>query len=217
MKFSKVISFILHPIFMPIIVLYLGIQNIDVLKFVLIDLLSYLYIIVVVFTMLLPLITSLILKKIGFVSSLEMKDKKERRKPLLYSLIWMIIGFQFLKVFQITPIISSIYIGAMIVIFLSLIITEKWKISLHLLGIGGATGAFIALNFIDGNLFNFVLIFFFLSGILAYARLEEKSHTFSQVYIAFILGVFIEGSAIYYYNSIISTISILRSSMASLL
>ena len=85
------------------------------------------------------------------------------------------------------------------------------------MGIGGATGTFIALNYIFGGIYYFIFLFFALSGLLAFSRLDQKAHNASQVYVGFVLGCVFQSLFIVNYSSIISTISILRSSIASLL
>ena len=63
----------------------------------------------------------------------------------------------------------------------------------------------------------FILLFLALSGLLAFDRLDQKAHNASQVYVGFVLGCIFQSLFIINYSSIISTISILRSSIASLL
>ena len=86
-----------------------------------------------------------------------------------------------------------------------------------MLGIGGATGSFIALNIVFGGLYYWIILFFFLSGLLAFSRLDLNAHTKDQVYTGFFLGCLLQTFFILYFNSTISTISIFLSSIASLL
>ena len=218
MKFSKIISYLLHPILMPIIVLYIGINNVDYLYLIFHNYSNNLYVIILTFTMVLPLISSILFVKSGRVESLEMRKKEERRGPLFVSALIMGIGFfKFYLISKLSFHLSAIYISSIILLFFAFLITKRWKISLHMLGIGGATGAFIALNYIFGGIYYFVVLFFFLSGLLAFSRLDQKAHNASQVYVGFVLGCVFQSLFIVYYSSIISTISILRSSIASLL
>ena len=218
MKFSKILSYLLHPILMPIIVLYIGINNVDYFYLIFHNYSNTLYLIILAFTMVLPLISAILFVKLGRVESLEMRKRKERRGPLFISILIMIIGFPiFYSIAKLSPHLSAIYISSIILLFFSFLITIRWKISLHMLGVGGATGTFIALNYIFGGIYYFVVLFFFLSGLLAFSRLDQKAHNESQVYVGFVLGCVFQSLFIVNYSSIISTISILRSSIASLL
>jgi len=218
MKFSKILSYLLHPILMPIIVLYIGINNVDYFYLIFHNYSNTLYLIILAFTMVLPLISAILFVKLGRVESLEMRKRKERRGPLFISILIMIIGFPiFYSIAKLSPHLSAIYISSIILLFFSFLIKIRLKISLHMLGIGGATGTFIALNYIFGGIYYFIFLFFALSGLLAFSRLDQKAHNESQVYVGFVLGCVFQSLFIVNYSSIISTISILRSSIASLL
>jgi len=206
---------------MPIIVLYIGINNVDYFYLIFYNYSNNLYLIILAFTMVLPLISAILFVKSGRVESLEMRKKEERRGPLFISAIIMIIGFPiFHSIAKRSFHLSSIYISSIILLFFAFLITKRWKISLHMLGIGGATGTLLSLNYIFGGIYYFVILFLFLSGLLAFARLNQKAHNSSQVYVGFVLGCFFQSLFIVNYSSIISTIStisILRSNIASLL
>jgi len=147
-----------------------------------------------------------------------MRTKEERNGPVFVSIMIMIIGYPFFKsISQLSPYLTSVYLSSVFILIIAFLITKRWKISLHMLGIGGATGSFIALNYIFGGMFFWVILFLFLSGLLVSARLNLKAHNRSQVYAGFLLGCIFQTCFIVYFNSIISTISIFLSSMASLL
>ena len=218
MKLSKILSYLLHPILMPIIVLYIGVNNVDYFYLIFHNYFNTLYIIILTFTMVLPLISAMFFVKLGRVESLEMRKRKERRGPLFFYILIMIIGFPiFYSISKLSFHLSAIYISSIILLFFSFLITIRWKISLHMLGVGGAAGTFIALNYIFGGIYYCVVLFFFISGLLAFSRLDQKAHNASQVYVGFVLGCVFQSLFIVNYSSIISTISILRSSIASLL
>jgi hypothetical protein len=61
-----------------------------------------------------------------------------------------------------------------------------------MLGIGGVLGVFISLQILYKNMNDLIVLFVFLSGVLAFARLNEKAHNHTQVYVGFLLGLIIE-------------------------
>ena len=218
MKISKILSYILHPIFMPLIVIWILLNYVEYFQLVFSNYTKPLYIIIAVFTLILPLISSVLFVIFKKVESLEMRTKEERNGPIFVSIMIMIIGYPFFKsISQLSPYLTSVYLSSVFILIIAFLITKRWKISLHMLGIGGATGSFIALNYIFGGFFFWVILFLFLSGLLAFARLNQKAHNRSQVYAGFLLGCIFQTCFIIYFNSIISTISIFLSSMASLL
>ena len=188
MFFSKVLSRILHPIFIHSIVITIVIKeflNILILP----SQAPFILITSILFTLLLPLISVCFFLLTGKIQSLEMLNKEERLLPLFMSILWMILGYIIMnEVFMYNPTIKSIYLGAIYTLVVTTLITIKWKISLHMIGIGGAVGVFLALQILYGGLYSVLLLSIFFSGLLAYARLELKAHNTQQVYCGFMLS-----------------------------
>jgi hypothetical protein len=218
MKLSKILSYILHPIFMPIIVMYVALNYVEYYMLIFENYQAPLYISLSIFTIIFPIIVSIIFVKTNKVESLKMNIREERGGPILSFIFIMIIGFPiFIRIAQLSSFLTAMYVSTIVILAFAYFISKKWKISLHMMGIGGATGSFIALNYIFGGLYYWVICFITLSGLLAFSRLDLKAHNRPQVYAGFILGSLLQSIIIINYNSIISTISIFRSSIASLL
>jgi len=193
MKLTQLISIILHPIFMPLLALHLTLIVVPSLAFTLSQNLVLIYCIVIFCTIILPLISIFWLIQLGRVSSLEMSNHKERSLPLVKTVIWMSVGYYLLEnALFYTPILKAELLGAIIIILVAAIISKFWKISLHLLGIGGLVGVFIALQVIHGALLYLLILFILLSGVLAVARIKQKAHNYAQVYAGFIVGLSVE-------------------------
>ena len=193
MQLSKFISIVLHPIFMPLLALYLTLKSIPSIAFAISQYLNYTYGIVICCTILFPLVTLFFLIKSGKVSSLEMSNHKERSLPLFRAVGWMLLGLYMLNnILFYAPIIKAEIIGAILIMLIAAGISKFWKISLHLLGIGGVVGVFIALQIINGGVLYLLLIFILLSGILGVARIDQKAHNHAQVYVGFLVGLSVE-------------------------
>ena len=87
-------------------------------------------------------------------------------------------------------------LGAFTIIVVAAIVSKYWKISLHMLGIGGLVGVLLSLELLFGGLHKLLVLFIFLSGILGVARIKEKAHNHSQVFFGFVIGFLIEISFI---------------------
>ena len=193
MKLTQLISIILHPMFMPILALHLTLLVLPSLAFTLSQNLLLIYGILIFSTMILPLISIFWLMQKGKVSSLEMSNHKERSLPLFKTVIWMSFGYYLLQnLLFYTPILKAELLGAILIILLAAIISKFWKISLHLLGIGGVVGVFIALQIIHGDFLYLLLLFILLSGLLGVARIKQKAHNYTQVYAGFLVGLSVE-------------------------
>ena len=84
-------------------------------------------------------------------------------------------------------------IGATCIVGVALVITSRWKISIHMLGIGGVIGAIIGISQrfqFDHSILLIALILF--AGLIGYSRLKTNSHNFRQVYAGFIVGIAVE-------------------------
>jgi hypothetical protein len=193
MKLTKFISILLHPMFMPILALHLTLLVLPSLAFTLSQNLLLIYGILIFSTMILPLISIFWLMQKGKVSSLEMSNHKERSLPLFKTVIWMSFGYYLLQnLLFYTPILKAELLGAILIILLAAIISKFWKISLHLLGIGGVVGVFIALQIMHGDFLYLLLLFILLSGLLGVARIKQKAHNYAQVYAGFLVGLSVE-------------------------
>jgi len=192
MSFSKIISTILHPVFMPLIAIYLSLELVAEAGLVT-NTVGVFYIIVFLSTVAIPLTSVLFLKKIKHISSLEMRDHKERSLPLLITAFSMTIGYYWLNdILIFFPLLRNEILGAIFLIIFASIVSRYWKISLHMLGVGGVIGVLFSLNILFGNLSNLLIIFILTSGLLGYARLKEKAHSATQVYLGFLIGFLIE-------------------------
>ena len=198
MSLEKIVSILFHPIFVPTITVFLVVKiysNIIILE----NQAGIILIGTCVFSLILPLLSVFILLLTKKIDSLEMPKKEERFLPILFASIWMILGFYFMKeIFSYAPIMKSIYLGAIYIMLIALLITKKWKISLHMLAIGGATGVFIMLEFLFGQNLMLLLITILISGILGFSRLSLKAHSLNQIYAGFIIGNIIMGLSILY-------------------
>ena len=193
MQLSKLISVILHPIFIPIIALQTTLYLVPSIGFSISSDLNFIAIVIVLSTIVLPLISILFLIKRGLVKSLEMSDFTERTTPLLYTALFMFIGYKILDdVLTFTPILKAEFLGSIIIISLAGFISKFWKISLHLLGIGGLTGVLINLQILFGGVQQFIIVVILLSGVLGASRINEKAHNHAQIYVGFFLGFGVE-------------------------
>ena len=78
MRFSKIISVILHPVFMPIIAFSLSVKSLPGIGFSVINNLGFIYLVLLLSTIIMPLMSIFFLIQKNMVASLEMNNYKER-------------------------------------------------------------------------------------------------------------------------------------------
>ena len=84
---------------------------------------------------------------------------------------------------------NQLLLGSTFTIIAALLINLHWKISIHMIGVGGILGAVLGMAqglFIE--LLWPVIIIVLLSGMLGTARLMLKAHNPLQIYAGFLLG-----------------------------
>ncbi|CAN5377824.1 membrane protein [soil metagenome] len=144
-------------------------------------------------TIAIPVVTILILWKLGNVKSIRIEEQKERNWPLLLAAI-IYLGAFYIVQNKVVPLLIQLFIlGAIVGILFSLIVNLKWKISLHMIGAGGLCGGVVAAMILQqsGNPL-LLAILFLMTGILGTARLFLNAHSPSQIFSGFIAGFTIE-------------------------
>jgi len=192
-SFSKIISVIFHPLFVPTLGLFLLFSIGDSVHYVPFQIKRIVYIAVFVSSCLLPLSVTPLLFILKKIKSMRMETRKERIWPMLITGIFFVTGYYLLSLIPVIPVLILNYIIATIItIFVALGITYFWKISVHMIGMGGLSGGLLAFSYIYGLdihlLFSALIV---VSGLLGAARLFLEAHTPAQVYSGFLLGFFI--------------------------
>jgi hypothetical protein len=162
------------------------------------------------FTCLLPALNIFILYRFKIIRSVFLEDSNERAFPFLITSIFY-FGMAFLIWdFNISIIFRSLAVAGGICIVITAFINRFWKISAHLVGIGGQIGALLFISFLlKHNFLYYVSFFMLVAGILGYARIKIGAHNPAQVYYGFLLGAI--GTALTLYALFVSQIIIGRS------
>ena len=202
-RFSNVISFITHPIFIVIYsfiiyfkmdtfyneMLFLAAPNVYWL------LLGFLLMMVVFF----PILTLFIMHRNKTISSFSIPNRKERLPVLFFIITYYAMTYYIFRHWNETllsllnPYISFLF-GGLILLILLFLITSFWKISLHSASISALSGGIMAFTLSIGEINNLKVIMLintgllFLIGMVCFSRLFLKAHSFSQVLSGVVLG-----------------------------
>lgn len=140
-------------------------------------------------TLVLPLVMIPLFYRLGIIKSIHMPNHKERLVPIVFTLIPYAFSFYFLRKLPIPSIVPLYMLAATATVVLTLVVTIWWKISIHMVGIGGLTGLVFAFALIlQADVIVYLALSFFVAGIVAWARLWLKAHNPAQVYTGFLLG-----------------------------
>lgn len=144
-------------------------------------------------TLLLPVCCVLIMMRVGKISTVFMEDRRERNWPLLLTAI-IYSGASYMLHVRVVPAFVQIFlIGAIMSMLVAMLINLRWKISLHMIGIGGLCGGLTLLYYHtqEGNPL-WLATAFGLAGILGTARMVLSAHNSSQILAGFLLGFTVE-------------------------
>lgn len=187
--FANFTSYLLHPIWIPCIGTYFiaKIYEAQMPESVF----ELLFKITLLFSLILPLFSSILLKLTGVISSLKMPKASERRIPLFLSFTFFIIMAHLFNAIHMIPFdFALMAFGGSLSIFVALFLLPVTKISIHTLSIGSLWGALFSIsqNY-QVDLFSPLILVSMLAGIIGTCRLILNAHSERQVYIGFMVGV----------------------------
>lgn len=190
LRAARFLSYALHPLLLPVLTLWLALELDMHLGYFMTEesrwaLLGMVALMSIVF----PLTSALLLKRAGMLASLEMPARAERIAPFTMTLLYQAMTWYLLHKLPIHPLLLALFGGAVLALALTTMITLRWKISAHMVGIGGCLGAIVALELIHRmGAFLPLCALVLLAGALGTARLLASDHTPLQVLAGMALG-----------------------------
>ena len=119
-----------------------------------------------------------------------METKEERRIPYLITALFFFLTFYLLRQVRLPSLIPLLLLGASLAMTITMLVNLRWKISAHMVGIGGVLGAIIGLSlrlFIDYRLLILGLIL--IAGIIGASRMILNAHNPGEIYAGFVVGI----------------------------
>lgn len=164
-----------------------------------------LLVIVGVCTLLLPALVIMFLRFTGAIQSVSLNEQRDRRVPFIFTGVCYTICYILIRRINIPAgffpynMIYPLIMGGTISVVFALLVNTWFKISIHMIGIGGLTGAVIALTLLTGlPLGKLIIVLVALSGLTGFARLQLNAHTPAQVYTGFIAGAVCNSALLFY-------------------
>jgi hypothetical protein len=143
------------------------------------------------FTFVLPVLNIYLMYKLKRVNTLMLSDRNDRTFPYIMTAIFYFGLFYLFYDLRIWESIKLFVLCAGTGILLTAIINLKYKISAHMVGIGGIAGMMLSLSILlRYDLFLFILATILIGGVIGWARIVLNEHKPSQVYTGFLLGLF---------------------------
>lgn len=190
-KLAYSISYIFHPMFMlTYLMAYFLFSNNYFTFFMSPTKKLFLLSAVVVFSVILPLLNLVLLRKLGYIKSVSTNQSNERLMPYL-STITLYIGLIYiLHDLSIPYFFKQIIIASLVVIAVDFVLNFFTKVSAHTSGIGGGLGIIYFYQFVStaGDI-KPICLCLFIAGLVGLSRLYLNEHTPKQVYMGFAVGL----------------------------
>lgn len=189
---ARAISYTFHPLLIPtysLLILFLFQIKSYIFYAIPFEAKATLLGIVFLNTFILPVVMILFMKYRKLINDLYMDTRKERTLPYIVTAIFYFSTYYLLKKFHLPGVIHLIMFGSACLVLVALIVNFWWKISAHMMAIGGLTGAFAGLSFLlSMNMGALIAIIILVAGFIGFARLRLKSHSPAEVYAGFLTG-----------------------------
>ncbi len=140
------LSIMLHPLLMPVYALALAF-SLDVHTSFFLDERSRWLILgmVAIMTVVFPVMSIALLWRSGLVTDPAMPNRAERTAPYVMTLFYQGMAYYLLRRSDQDPALLALVTGGMAALLLTLLINLRWKISAHLVGMGGLLGGLTGL------------------------------------------------------------------------
>lgn len=182
-------SIIFHPMLMPLIGLFLIFHSGTHISYIPSTFRVIVYWIVFATTCLLPLSMLPLFLYFGVIKSFNMEHHRERVLPVFTTGVLLFIGYLVLQRLHLPLFLNRFLLASIFSLITASVITYFWKISLHMVGIGGVLGAILILSLKIGLGITPAFILLIIgAGITASARLYLNAHTSLQILAGFALG-----------------------------
>jgi len=208
-QFFSSLSYVFHPILMPLLGVYLlfsietrpqSYYTLDALFYFPDQAKTFLYVIIGVLTFAAPTLSLLIMYWNKMITSLTLEKREERIYPFILVFFYYLLAYIYAR-YQIPdelkhPALIGFLFGILIVFAVCFIINFVLKISIHAAAIFGIVGMLIGYsqtqlppNGVENptNLF-IILYIIIIAGIVAGARLYLKAHTLKEIIFGMLIG-----------------------------
>jgi hypothetical protein len=190
--FFQICSVILHPVFVPLYAVLL-LQYANPYKFGIWGTYDYAFILGTILfnAIFFPLVATLLMKALGFIDSLELRERQERIFVLIATCVFYIWTVNVFIRTEYDSILTDLMVGATISVSLALVVHSLYKrISWHTLGMGGlvAISIYIARMLALTDVLPYIALIILAAGLAGTARLGLGAHSPQEVWKGYMYG-----------------------------
>lgn len=189
---AKIISYIFHPVFVPVYVilfllyvhpyLFAGTSDMNKGLTVVRAFLMYTFF---------PVVGTLLLKALDFIPSIHLKTQKDRIIPLVMCGVWYFwVYFTWRNLPEYSPQVVKLNLAIWISVSLALLANIVMKISLHTISMGVMLAFIFLLAFSEPlNYGLYIAVVLLITGLVCTARFIDSDHSSKEIYGGLLLGI----------------------------
>lgn len=187
----RLFSTLFHPMLMPTLGVFVLFQlNTYVAYSVSDQARRFIMLMIFMNTAIAPVLSVFILQRTGHVKDVALLERSERIFPLMIASLMFFLTYYLLRQISLPSLVYFYLMGGTLLVLIALTVSFFWKISLHMMGLGGFTGFLIVVSLLLRTELSWLLVSAILaSGLTASARLLLGAHTPAQVYAGYLLGL----------------------------
>lgn len=186
--FLKLGSFLFHPLLIPVMgtALYFYITP----RFVEKQMVTANLFALAIITVIIPIVVFFLLRSIGQVKSIYLKDVSERKFPLMVQCVLILLIIKMVFNPYDSPELYFFFVGILFSAFAALVmVLFRVKVSLHQIGVAGILMFLVGLSaHFKINLLMPISFFLFVNGWVASSRLQANAHSYMELAVGFLIG-----------------------------
>lgn len=188
--FAQVVSILLHPLLLPLYLLFVTFHSGTAFSYIPAYTQNMSYLFTLIGVTIVPLACLPLLKRLGLIVNYRLSHKQDRVFPVLATIIGAFVVFYFTRNLPYSNIVRQFYLIVVIMLSGFMIVTIRWKMSMHMMAIGGLCGFVFILGVkYFGEVINLLPFLILMSGVMGSSCLYLKHHTPAQVYVGYVYGV----------------------------
>lgn len=189
-KIAKTVSFVFHPLFMPLYGLIILLSAPTFLGYLPVEIKKILILIMVINNIMIPLALLPFFRYRNVISSYKIENRRERIIPLLTVSILYCTTSYIVFNFQIPFFLKSFIFATSVVSIIVSMVNFWWMISIHAVGAGALTATVLVLSIkMHAPLTWYLTAVILTGGLILSSRLRLNSHSPSQVWLGFFTGL----------------------------
>ena len=190
--FAWCVSVLFHPLLLPMYMLFITFNSDTIFSGIPVYTQRMSYMLPLLGVTMLPLLSLPLLKWLGLIGNYRLMHKQDRVFPVLATVVGAFLVFYLSRNLPFSNIVRELYLIMVIMLSGFMIVTMRWKMSMHMTAIGALCAFVFTLGTkYFGEVVNLLPFLILIAGVLAFSRLYLKRHTPAQIYAGFFYGVIV--------------------------